>query len=146
MAAHSSILAWEIPWTEEPGRLQSMGSQRVGHNWTTNTFTLTHPPLILRPQAEGSKTDHLHSHFRLVLVPPKPSISGLALKALSTQLASFSHLLPPLTRSSHSPGIAHLSGCPPSYPRQASKMLAEEQNLKDVAIICAVAMVSPASH
>ena len=32
MAAHSSILAWEIPWTEEPGRLQSMGSQRVGHD------------------------------------------------------------------------------------------------------------------
>ena len=31
MAAHSSILAWEIPWTEEPGGLQSMGSQRVGH-------------------------------------------------------------------------------------------------------------------
>ena len=30
MATHSSILAWEIPWTEEPGRLQSMGSQRVG--------------------------------------------------------------------------------------------------------------------
>ena len=32
MAAHSSILTWKIPWTEEPGRLQSMGSQRVGHN------------------------------------------------------------------------------------------------------------------
>ena len=32
MATHSSILAWEIPWTEVPGRLQSMGSQRVGHN------------------------------------------------------------------------------------------------------------------
>ena len=31
MATHSSILAWKIPWTEEPGRLQSMGSQRVGH-------------------------------------------------------------------------------------------------------------------
>ena len=31
MATHSSILAWEIPWTEEPGRLQSMGSQRAGH-------------------------------------------------------------------------------------------------------------------
>ena len=31
-ATHSSILAWEIPWTEEPGRLQSTGSQRVGHN------------------------------------------------------------------------------------------------------------------
>ena len=31
MATHSNILAWEIPWTEEPGGLQSMGSQRVGH-------------------------------------------------------------------------------------------------------------------
>ena len=32
MAIHSSILAWKIPWTEEPDRLQSMGSQRVGHD------------------------------------------------------------------------------------------------------------------
>ena len=32
MTTHSSILAWEIPWTEEPRRLQSMGLQRVGHN------------------------------------------------------------------------------------------------------------------
>ena len=32
MATHSSVLAWEIPWIEEPGRLQSMGSQRIGHN------------------------------------------------------------------------------------------------------------------
>ena len=32
MTAHSSILAWRIPWSEEPGRLQSMGSQRVGHD------------------------------------------------------------------------------------------------------------------
>ena len=32
MATHSSILAWRIPWTEEPGELQSMGSQRVGHD------------------------------------------------------------------------------------------------------------------
>ena len=32
MAIHPSTLAWKIPWTEEPGRLQSMGSQRVGHN------------------------------------------------------------------------------------------------------------------
>ena len=36
MATHSSILAWKIPWTEEPGRLRSMGSQRVGHNWVTS--------------------------------------------------------------------------------------------------------------
>ena len=36
MATHSSTLAWKIPWTEESGRLQSMGSQRVGHNWATS--------------------------------------------------------------------------------------------------------------
>ena len=35
MAIHSNILAWEIPWTEEPGRLRSMGLQRVGHNLAT---------------------------------------------------------------------------------------------------------------
>ena len=34
MATHSSILAWRIPWTEEPGGLQSIGLQRVGHDWT----------------------------------------------------------------------------------------------------------------
>ena len=34
MAPHSSTLAWKIPWTEEPGRLQSMGSHRVGHGWS----------------------------------------------------------------------------------------------------------------
>ena len=36
MATHSSILAWRIPWTEEPGGLQSTGSRRVGHDWATN--------------------------------------------------------------------------------------------------------------
>ena len=37
MATHSSILAWRIPWAEEPGGLQSMGSQRVRQDWATNT-------------------------------------------------------------------------------------------------------------
>ena len=41
MATHSSILAWRIPWTDGPGGLQSMGSQRVRHNWATNTFSFT---------------------------------------------------------------------------------------------------------
>ena len=44
MAPHSSTLAWKIPWTEEPGRLQSMRSLRVGHDWTTSLslFTFMH--------------------------------------------------------------------------------------------------------
>ena len=37
--SHSSILAWRIPWTEEPGELQSIESQRVGLKWATDTFT-----------------------------------------------------------------------------------------------------------
>ena len=38
MAPHSSTLAWKIPWMEEPGRLQSMGSLRVGHDWATSLY------------------------------------------------------------------------------------------------------------
>ena len=38
MVTHTSILAWKIPWTEEPVGLQSMSLQRVGHNWATNTW------------------------------------------------------------------------------------------------------------
>ena len=41
MATHSSTLAWKIPWTKEPGRLQSLGSQRVGHVWATSLFFLS---------------------------------------------------------------------------------------------------------
>ena len=40
MATHSSILAWRIPWREEPCRLQSMGSQRLGQNWEVNTHSI----------------------------------------------------------------------------------------------------------
>ena len=44
MAPHSSTLAWKIPWMEEPGGLQSMGSRRVGHDWATSLslFTFMH--------------------------------------------------------------------------------------------------------
>ena len=42
MATYSSTLAWKIPWTEEPGRLQSMGSKRVGHDWATS-LSFLHP-------------------------------------------------------------------------------------------------------
>ena len=42
MAPHSSILGWEIPWTEEPGWLHSMGSQRVGHDLATEHVILAH--------------------------------------------------------------------------------------------------------
>ena len=47
MATHSSILAWEIPWTEEPGGLQTMESQRVGHNLVTKQQQILLPTQLL---------------------------------------------------------------------------------------------------
>ena len=59
-AAHSSILAWKIPWTEEPGGLQSMGLQAVRHSWVTEhtapSFILSRPPLNTHTQySENTK-------------------------------------------------------------------------------------------
>ena len=62
MAPHSSTVAWRIPWTEEPGGLQSMGSLRVGHDWVTSFSLFTfmhwrrqwHPTLVFLPgESEG---------------------------------------------------------------------------------------------
>ena len=68
MATYSGILAWKIPWTEEPGRLQSMESQWVGHDWTTNTFILFTLSLIgrfyqsrLRHCGEMEQTSHVEA-------------------------------------------------------------------------------------
>ena len=65
MATHSSTLAWTIPWTEEPGRLQSMGSLRVGHDWATSLslFTFVHwrrkwqpTPVFLPGESQGQRS------------------------------------------------------------------------------------------
>ena len=50
-ATHSSVLAWRLPWTEEPGGLQSMGSPRIGHDWTSNTFTLSSSEPLVSPDS-----------------------------------------------------------------------------------------------
>ena len=87
MATHSSTLAWKIPWVEEPGRLQSMGSLRVGHDWVTSLslFTFMHgkgkwqpTPVFLPGESQGrgslvgcrpwghtesDTTERLHFHF-----------------------------------------------------------------------------------
>ena len=51
MATHSSILAWETPWTEASGRLQSMGSQRVRHNLATTQYALGEEGYIQNPRS-----------------------------------------------------------------------------------------------
>ena len=55
MATHSSILAWRIPWTEEPGELQSMGSKRVGQDWLTNTHTTA--IIVVWPECYAGKEE-----------------------------------------------------------------------------------------
>ena len=55
MTTHSSILACRIPWTEQPGGLQSVGSQRIGLDWETNTFTLLFFHFMLRAAEAGTK-------------------------------------------------------------------------------------------
>ena len=70
MATHSSILAWRIPWTEEPGELQSMGSQRIRHNWATKQSiaqltqgkenTWLHPPLAFLSHLSGVRKGEKH--------------------------------------------------------------------------------------
>ena len=70
MTTHSSILAWKISWTEEAGRLQSMGSRRVRHDWTTSLslFTFMHwrrkwqpTPVFLPGESQGWKPSGLLS-------------------------------------------------------------------------------------
>ena len=89
MAPHSSTLAWKIPWMEEPGGLQSMGSLRVRHDWATSLllFTFMHwrrqwqpTPVLLPGKSHGRRslmgcspwdheeldtTERLHFHFSL---------------------------------------------------------------------------------
>ena len=62
MATPSSILAWEISWAQEPGRLQSMGSQRIRHDWV-HTY-LTHNILYI-----SSDFESLNKQLHYVLIP-----------------------------------------------------------------------------
>ena len=69
MAPHSSILAWKLPWTEEPGRLQSIGSWRVGHDWVTS-LSLFHFPALEKEMAT-------HSSVRAWRIPGTGDPGGL---------------------------------------------------------------------
>ena len=107
MVPHSSILAWKIPWTKEPGRLQSISSQRVRHNWVTeHTHTLSpyrnvdfkwSKDLNVRPgtkQLLGENIDGLlfdvnHSNFFLNLSPKAKEIKAEINKWDTLKLKSF---------------------------------------------------------
>ena len=71
MAPYSSTLAWKIPWTEEPGRLQTMGSHRVGHNWSDSSSSMYGCESWTIKKAERQRIDAFELWFwrRLFRVP-----------------------------------------------------------------------------
>ena len=86
MATHSNILAWRIPWTEEPGGLQSMGSQRVGHDWATS----------LQPEGLIQRLSSGRIHYCYIIlrnVEGKKSLSFLPPWEFQTPLSLGTHRL-----------------------------------------------------
>ena len=81
MATHSSILAWIILWTEELGRLQLVGSRRVGHDWVINSFILFTLPMRNASPGMFSKTE-THIHLSCCCKPSFPSCTPVLLLGL----------------------------------------------------------------
>ena len=110
MATHSKILAWKIPWTEEPGGLQFMGLQRVGHDWAKHVCACTH-----------THTHRLNIKNSLTLLFIAHSVSSPAANPLVYfQSVSEPTAFPPLPSlppwSSHHPIFPGLSQQPPPGP------------------------------
>ena len=105
MATYSSILAWRIPWTEEPGWLQSMGSQKVRHDWVTKPSTHTNEhsthvlclviqssltlcdPWTVAPQAPMSMGFSRQEYWSEFPCPPPGDCSNPGIKPRSPALA-----------------------------------------------------------
>ena len=115
MVTHSSILAWRIPWTEEPGELQSMGSERVRHDWSTNTFSSQKAPCRSHPPPSG---------YIILSVVSFPSLD--ASSVLWGSLWTCSRLCPEhrgwcLAGDKHSIGISERTNDPLSYMRKLAQ-------------------------
>ena len=110
MAAHSSTLAWEIPWTEEPGGLQSMGSQRVKHDWVTERAR-THFYLHIfqcvgySPQLKTCWKHHIlivssqDKECRAAVAMRRKSMFIFHLFAIKSELRKLSHWMPCFTEN-----------------------------------------------
>ena len=114
MANHYSILAWRITWTEEPGGLPSMESQRVGHDWATNTHTHTHTHTQYLSHRVAVKSKWVSTYYALIPVFSKSkhwqmfSCSSYHCHQSSSSPSPSSSL--PQAPSSYSPSASFLSG------------------------------------
>ena len=93
MATHFSTLAWIIPWTEEPGGLQSMGSQRGRHDWSNLAHTHTHTHLY------SKHWTILHQYPSSLLLIPETSsywwkVSGSGVHYLQTEAVKWNRIYP----------------------------------------------------
>ena len=125
MATHSSILAWRILWKEKPSGLQSMGSQRVRHNWATNTLT-TFKKLIQFSSVQFSRSvvsdslePHESQHTRPLCPSPMPGVH-------SDSRPSSQWCHPAISSS-----VVPFSSCPQSLP--ASDLFQWVNSLHEVA-------------
>ena len=147
MAPHSSTLAWKTPWMEEPGRLQSMGSLRVGYDWTTSLslFTFMHwrrkwqpTPVFLPGESQGWEpggllsmgshrvghdwSDLAHTHISLFMPASEgPSHCSLPFLGRSWQFPCY-QLIPELSRCCCSI-TAPDSACFPANLREISVLI-----------------------
>ena len=102
---HSRILAWRRPWTEELGGLQFMGSQRVGHDWVTNTHARVHTCTATTPREE---TTGLNRSFGVLICFPctrQAQLTALRLLAFPRGGSKPSSLSLPALKSSGGPGL-----------------------------------------
>ena len=102
------ILAWKIPWTEEPGGLQSMGSQRAGHDWTSEHGELN----MLRALFAAQKNRCFHWNFKMIYIVENVRFWGSAVARTLTQNHGLGLFLGPLPFSlwlrETSPGSCYL--------------------------------------
>ena len=107
MAIHSSTIAWKIPWTEEPGRLQSMESQRVGHNLVTKRIRTGYNTRIKKNERYNP---HLDSFSSLRLIKTKYLLECVVTFQPFFQVFNIS-VLPQKQRSEYGIGLQ----CPPPH-------------------------------
>ena len=128
MATRSSILAWKIPWAEEPGRLQYMGLQRIGHDWATFTIyftkilklfnlTLVYITWSSVQFSRSVKSDSLPPHELQHAKPPCPTPTP-GVHSDSRPLSQWCH---PAISSS----VIPFSSCPQSLPASQSSPMSQ---------------------
>ena len=97
MATHSSTLSWKIPWTENPGRLQSMGLQRIEHDWVTSLFTLIQ--LLSSVQLFETPWTAAHQASLSITNPELAKLVAIEYPTISSSVVPFSSCLQSLSAS-----------------------------------------------